>query len=68
MFDQILRGNQGNYPTELAQSLSKSPRTFKESIGDQIAFHRRKVEELQAVFDSLTPDIEKFVEAMQKLS
>jgi len=47
--------------------LLAKPRTFKESIADQIAYHQSKVEELKAVHDSLTPEIERFVEAMQKL-
>lgn len=41
-------------------------RTFKETILDQIVAHKAKIDELQAVIDSMTPEVEKFVEAMQK--
>ncbi len=66
IFNQMIQGGPGNpVPTE---SLGKyNPRTFKESIQDQISFHERKIIELKAVHESLTPEIEKFVEALQKL-
>ena len=72
LFNQALRGYGADMPkqameggTTLGQLVR--PRTFKESIADQIAYHQRKVEELQAVHNSLTPEIERFVEAMQQL-
>lgn len=43
------------------------PRTFRETIQDQMTHHESKRAELQAVLDSLTPEVEKFVEAMQRL-
>lgn len=42
------------------------PRTFKENIQDQIANHQSKIVELQNVLDSMSPEVEKFVEALQK--
>ena len=42
------------------------PRTFKENIQDQIVAHQNKITELQNVLDSMSPDVEKFVEALQK--
>lgn len=68
MFDSMVRGY-GNQCETASDSLAvpMKPRSFKETIGDQIAFHERKIAELKAVYDSLTPEIEKFVEAMQKL-
>ena len=44
------------------------PRTFREQIQDQIAHHKAKVDDLEAVLVSMTPEVEKFVEAMQKIS
>lgn len=69
IFNQMLHGGFGDLTMEAKspESLGYKQRTFKESIGDQIAHHERKVAELKAVYESLTPDIEKFVEAMQKL-
>lgn len=42
------------------------PRTFREQIQDQIAHHESKIKDLQSVLDSMTPEVEKFVEALQK--
>lgn len=75
LFSQMLRGGNmpetsGQYDIEkygAASGLAIKPRTFKENIQDQIAYHKRKVAELEEVRDSLSPEIEKFVEAMQKL-
>jgi hypothetical protein len=71
IFNQMIRGG-GECATspsyEGMQNVAKyQPRTFKETIADQIAFHQRKIAELQAVKDSLTPEVEAFVEALQKL-
>jgi len=65
----MIRGGGGDYPKEAGQSMTGpyKPRTFKETIQDQIAFHKNKVAELEAVQYSLTPEIEQFVEALQKL-
>lgn len=68
LFNQMIRG--GGYGPEVPKEAtlgSYKPRTFKETISDQIAFHKSKVAELEAVRDSLTPEIERFVEAIQKL-
>jgi hypothetical protein len=72
IFNQMLRGStecEPAYANQL-QGLAKevyTPRTFKETIGDQLAYHERKIAELKAVYNSLTPELEKFVEALQKL-
>jgi hypothetical protein len=42
------------------------PRTFREQMQDQIAQHQAKIKDLQSVLDSMTPEVEKFVEALQK--
>lgn len=68
-FNQIIRRGYGG-AEKMADSLSTSvykPRTFKETIEDQISFHKNKIAELEAVKNSLTPEIEKFVETIQKL-
>lgn len=74
IFNQMIRGDMGTYPVPEAYSKEAAmniaqyrPRTFKETLADQIAFHERKIAELKAVHDSLTPELEKFVEALQKL-
>lgn len=72
IFNQMVRGS-GPYDepkmmgAELQQSQGFKPRTFKETLSDQIACHERKIAELKAVYSSLTPELEKFVEALQKL-
>jgi hypothetical protein len=71
IFNQMIRGGNEAYAT--SEPLSKSmnslakPRTFKETIQDQIAFHKSKVEDLEALVRSLTPEVEQFVEAIQRL-
>ena len=47
-------------------SLVKS-RTLREQLQDQIAHHQAKVADLQAACDALTPDVEKALDALQKL-
>ena len=69
IFNQMIREgfDQGNTASVSTEKSLYKPRTFKETIQDQIVFHQAKVTELEAVRDSLTPEIEKFVEAIQKL-
>lgn len=69
IFNQMLRGgsNMDSMQAKEAGPIGYKPRTFKQTIEDQIAHHKSKVAELEAVRDSMTPEIEKFVEAMQKL-
>lgn len=43
-------------------------RTFRENIQDQLTYHRSRIADLESLLDSMTPDVEKFVEAVQKLS
>lgn len=64
----------GAYPVD-AQLMKESrlgalvkPRTFREQMQDQIAYHKSKVADLEGVLESMTPEVEKFVEALQKLS
>jgi hypothetical protein len=51
--------------TGLGGQLMK-PRTFREQMQDQIAYHKSKIANLEAVLESMTPEVEKFVEALQK--
>lgn len=73
LFNQMIRGGLDS-PTPCYDETAKMgqmnvrTRTFKETIGDQISYHQRKVQELKAVYDALTPELEKFVEALQKVS
>ena len=69
IFNQMIRGGAECEPT-YPQTSNKEPyklRTFKETLGDQILYHKRKVAELEAVHKALTPELETFVEALQKL-
>lgn len=43
------------------------PRTLREQLQDQIAFHRSKIADLEEACESLTPDVEKALNALQKL-
>jgi hypothetical protein len=66
----MIRGGESAYPSDARtqEGLGQfKSRTFKETIADQIAYHQRKIAELQAVTNSLTPEVEAFVEALQKL-
>lgn len=73
LFNQLVGGG---YPSE-GQAMAKSAtgalgtykqRTFREQIQDQIAFHKAKIDDLQEVLDSMSPEVEKFVEAIQKIN
>lgn len=66
LFNQMIRGDSSPC-AEAPSAKSLVQRTFKENLADQIAFHKRKISELEGVYTSLTPDLEKFVEALQKL-
>jgi hypothetical protein len=72
IFNQMIQSGGGSYPGGSTEQSGKSlgvykPRTFKETIQDQITAHKSKVAELEGVRDSMSPEIEKFVEALQKL-
>ena len=45
-----------------------SGRTFREQMQDQIAYHKAKIEDLENILNSMTPEVEKFVEALQKVN
>jgi hypothetical protein len=66
LFNQMIRGNcvEG---CDSPKSIHIISRTFKETIQDQILFHQNKIADLEAVRDSLSPDVEKFVEAIQRI-
>lgn len=53
---------------QLGGALMPKQRTFKEQIQDQIAYHKSKIADLEAVLDSMSPEVERFVEALQKLN
>ena len=44
------------------------PRTIRETLQDQMAYHSNKIKDLQAALDAMTPDVEKAFDALQKLS
>jgi hypothetical protein len=43
------------------------PRTLREQLQDQIAFHKRKVADLEEACEALSPDVEKALNALAKL-
>lgn len=43
-------------------------RTIREQITDKIAFHKSEVTNLEAALDALTPEVEKFIDAAQKVN
>ena len=53
-------------PTPLGSYIKQ--RTFREQMQDQIAYHKAKIEDLENVLNSMTPEVEKFVEALQKVN
>ena len=71
IFNQMIQGGQelgyAVSPSTMQNQMQFKPRTFKETIADQIVYHQRKIDELNEVRDSLTPEVEAFVEALQKL-
>jgi len=71
LFNQMIRGGmECEAPRACAGDMKNAlarPRTFRETIADLIAYHEAKIKDLQAVRDSLTPEVETFVEAIQKL-
>lgn len=61
----------------VGQALAESPqtdarmarqRTLREQLQDQIAYHRSKIADLEEACEALTPDVEKALNALQKLS
>lgn len=44
-----------------------TPRTLREQLNDQIAYHEAKIADLREAADALTPDVEKALNALQKL-
>lgn len=71
LFNQLIRGERDYGAKEEAMSLGGrivKRRTFKEQINDEIASHQARIKELQEVLDSLSPEVERFVEAVQKIS
>lgn len=66
-------GGGDNYPTPTGalglanMNSAVKPRTLREQVQDQIAFHTAKIADLQDALDALTPDIEKALNALQKL-
>ncbi len=68
-----LAGNSTNGPNEVIYDRAEGKmavyreRTFKERIADKIAYHTAEIEKLKAVHDTMTPDLEKFVEALNKV-
>lgn len=56
---------------EIATAKSPYPvkqRTLREEIGDQIKFHEARIQKLNDALNSLTPDVEKALNALQQLS
>lgn len=53
-------------PMQLAGGALVKPRTFKEQVQDNIAYHEAKIANLRAILDSMSPEVEKFVEALTK--
>ena len=43
------------------------PRTLREQLQDQIAHHKAKIADLEEACEALTPDVEKALNALQKL-
>ena len=43
------------------------PRTLREQLQDQIAHHKAKIADLEEACGALTPDVEKALNALQKL-
>lgn len=55
--------NQGEYQ-EAKMGLGR--RTFRQTVQDKIAYHQSQIDAAQAVLDSMSPEVERFVEAVQK--
>lgn len=66
-FGKLIGAGQ-NRAIEGQQALSGTPRTLREHLTDQIAYHRGKIADLEAACAALTPDVEKALDALQKLS
>jgi prefoldin subunit 5 len=66
-----LVGTGSNYPAQeklAAAGAVLKMRTLREQLQDQIAYHEAKIADLKAACDALTPDVEKALDALQKLS
>jgi hypothetical protein len=67
LFNQLVRGGPDVLAKEMSSGQMTRPRSFRENIQDQISYHESKIKDLKAVLESLTPEVEKFVEAIQRL-
>jgi hypothetical protein len=71
LFNQMLRGSAScepiGYDNPKGLMNTAQPRTFLQTIDDQIAYHSSKIRDLQEVKDSLSPEVLKFVEAIQRI-
>lgn len=65
VFDQMIRGGYAEEAPTLGSKMAR-PRSIVETIDDQIVYHERKLAELRALKETLTPEILAFVEAMHK--
>jgi len=48
-------------------AMPMKPRTLREQLQDQMAYHRSKIADLEEACEALTPDVEKALNALQKL-
>ena len=53
---------------DASPQLRRGPRTIRESLQDQIAGYKAKIADLEAACEALTPDVEKALNALQKIS
>lgn len=42
-------------------------RTYRERIQDKIAYHKSEIANLESLLNTLTPEVEKFIDASQKV-
>lgn len=52
---------------DIESALREAMALQREADQDEIAGHKARIADLETVLESLTPDVKKFVEALQKL-
>jgi len=75
LFNQLVGGGhesvaKSSYSGQLGMTnaIGIKSRTFREQIQDQISYHQARITDLEGVLESMTPEVEKFVEAIQKVN
>lgn len=67
-YDTCSGYNPSKGQSALLRNAAAQPRTLREQLTEQIAYHTAKIKDLTAAREALTPDVEKALDAFRKLA